>query len=203
MDAGSPEDLIGHPVSDPGEGVLVEKEALEGFARMTPEDFREPGLVKGRLVGLGREVGPPVGGRCAPVKADPPEFPVIGKDERGMGEDKDKVIVFARDHFRFAASKLPGHAEVEPEPAIPREPETELLAVGLGLQEAAAFEGGGQAGGLGPAENPGPGMELDGMDSLADGEEPLLAVKLDLGKFGHGGDQKDQRKGTMATVPTR
>lgn len=203
MEAGSPEDLIGHPVSDPGEGVLVEKEALEGLAGMAPEDFRETGPVKGRLVGLGRKAGPPVGWGCTLVKADPAKFPVIGKDERGMGEDEDQVIVFARDHFRLSASEVPGHAEVEAKPAIARELETELLAVGLSLQEAAAFEGGSKAGGFGPAENPGPGMEMNGIDGLAKGEEPLLAVKLDLGKFGHRGDQKDQRKGTRATVPAR
>ena len=203
MKTGSPEDFVGHPVSDPGESVLIEKEALEGFAGMAFKNFRKAGPVEGGFVRLGREVGPPGGGGRALVKADATEFAVIGKDEGGMGKEEDKMVVLSRDHLGFGASEVPGHAQVETEPGIAGEPETELFPVGLGLEEAAAREAGKKAGGIGPAENPRAGMEMDGGDRFTDGEEPLFAEILDFGKFWHGGNQKDQRKGTRVVVPRR
>ncbi len=187
MDAGSPEDFIRHPVSYPGESILIEEEALEAFAGMVPDDCLKAGAVKGRFMGLWRQVGPPVGWGRTLMETDPAELSVIGKDEGGMGHDEHEVIMPCGDHLGLGGCELPGHPEVETKPQIFREPETELLAVGFGLEKPATLKGGSETGGIGFAEDTGPGMEMDLPDPLSDGGKPLLAVKLDFGKFGHVG----------------
>ncbi len=81
VEAETPADFIGHPVSDAGAGVLVEEEGFEGFFRVSFYKFTDMGEGEFGVLWLGGELGP---GVFTVVEHDAAEHTVVIKDEGGV-----------------------------------------------------------------------------------------------------------------------
>lgn len=90
MKAKPPADLIGHPVSNPGTGILVQKEGFQWLFGMPLDQTTNPGQRKPRILGLGRELGPGIG---LVVNHDASEHAVVIEDEGGPTGLQDEMIV--------------------------------------------------------------------------------------------------------------
>ena len=187
MEAGAPEDFVGHPVADAREVFLHEE---HGFERGAAAAFEEAGEARERKF-LGKnawgERRPPGGWFGALVEAHAAEVAFVLEDEGMGGLVEDEMIVLARGVVRkeFTA-EFAAHAEMNAQPEIVGELEEHLFAAGLGGEEFFAGELGAKSGGVGVTEDADLGSgEANGKDGLAKTRVPLAAAVFDFGEFRH------------------
>ena len=65
------------------------------------------------------------------MKPDATELPRISEDKRAAGLIKHEVVMFIRVKISGFDPDPPGHAEMNPEPVMPREFEEQPFATGL------------------------------------------------------------------------
>lgn len=102
MNAGLPEDLIRHPVANSREFGLIQEKGLEGLPRVALQNPVQIALVKGGVLGLRGEIGPPVRRRIPLMKEDFPEHARIRQDQGARFHDQDQMLVPGGDHFLSA-----------------------------------------------------------------------------------------------------
>jgi hypothetical protein len=162
VDAAAPEDFVGHPVSDSGEEILVEKERLDGGGGVPLQDGGEarPGEQGGEDSGW--QLRPPAGEFAPEVELDPSEHARVMEDEGAFRQPEKQVVVAILNVVAGFCAQLTAHAEVKPEPSGGSEAEEHLFSVGEGTMKGGAAELAQRIGGnVHPAEDPGLGMEAD------------------------------------------
>ena len=95
------------------------------------------------------------------------ELAHVRKHKRALLLIEHEVIIFARRQIGRRGQKLPGHAEVNAQPQMPRKSKQHLFAAGFRFEQGRARKFRRQGAGIG------------------DSAVPLSAVKLHFGQFGH------------------
>jgi hypothetical protein len=95
------------------------------------------------------------------------------------------MIVPGRPKTGGFETQLPRHAEVNSEPALPREAEKHLLATRLRGKKSRAGEGGLELADSSEPKHSLPGMKHDRDNSMVDPRIPLLAIIFHFGQLRH------------------
>lgn len=134
---------------------------------------------------FGGPVAPPGWPGFPAVKPDPSELPGVAQDQTVPALPQNQVIVFERNRRRRLDAQLPGHAQMNAQPAAVGEAEEQLFAVRLGTQQRRAAQRFPESREVSPAEDFFAGAQLHGENLPLQTPPPLLAVILNFSQFGH------------------
>ena len=195
-----PENLVRHPVTNPGKTFLVEQDRLDWSAAVSPNEQSHERETKLRRMQLGADRAPPSRFLRPLLETDPSKLAGIAKDQRLALLTQDEVIVLSRDKAGRLDPKIPAHPKMNPEPvailsAGPHDfaivfckDEEQLFPFGGGTEQFSADKFVGDALRIGAPENPLLGVKLHRQDSLAEPRVPPFAGEFHLCQFRHRGD---------------
>ena len=185
VDAGAPENFVGHPVADSGESFLHEQRGFDGNFFPSREKFFDEGAGEGAFLWLRRQIGPPGGSVLALMELDAAKLPRVMKDERALLLKQDEMIVFAGREVGGFGRELSSHAEMNAEPNVAGETEEHAFAVTFGFQEFRAGQRFLHRVSIDAAGDAFLRVDVDARDCLSDSDIPASSVKFDFRQFGH------------------
>jgi hypothetical protein len=114
MNAGSPQDFIGHPISDAGEAFLAQQNRLDRGAGMALEVLSNPSEGEISVRGWGGQVVPPRRVASGAIPGfDFAEHPGIAEDEVPIFLVENQMLVGGGGGAGNAVEEFAGHAEVD------------------------------------------------------------------------------------------
>jgi hypothetical protein len=122
------------------------------------------------------------------VKQDAPELPGIAEDQTVPALPQNKVVMFKRDNSGRFDAQLPGHAQMNAQPAAFGKAEEHLFAVRFGTQQGRTAQRGLEGGDVRPSEHLFFGVQLHEKYFLVQTAPPLFSKIFDFGQFGHAAD---------------
>lgn len=185
IDAHSPQNFVGHPVADSGEGFLHQQGSFDGNFFAAREKFFDEGAIELGVLRLWRKIPPPRRGFFALMKLDASELARIVKDQRALLLEEDEMIVFAGREIGGLGGQFAGHAEMHAEPSVARESKEHAFAVAFGFEEFCADQRFLHSGGIDTARDALLCVDVDARDRLSDANIPASPVKFDFRQFGH------------------
>ena len=156
---------------------------------MTAQKVSDMGHSEGFRHDLRGQGAPPRRRLRSAVHAPGAEHAGVTIDERGVGGEKDEVIVFLRRVTGWCGEQFAGHAKVTAEPDAAAEGEEHVLAV----RERFPVIGAGQRFCeklcIAAAEDAGSGMDMDAEDAFVQAGIPLAGKIDNFGQFRHNNGQ--------------
>jgi len=111
----------------------------------------------------------------------------VGKNQCPVLLMKNEVVVLTRLELRFFDAQFAGHAQMQAEPNVIREPKEHLLAMCFRIQKGRSWQLFAQRVRRNPAKNSASWMQGDGFDGGTEAGVPLRSVIFNFSQFGHSG----------------
>src|ERR1041385_4297839 len=129
VQAGAPENFVGHPIAHTRESRLQQQHGLDGRLAVPLQKGAHELQSKGGGAQFRREVGPPIR-RCRPLmEPHPSEEAGVAEHERARLLIQDEVIVFAGREVGPVDAQFAGHAKMKAEAGATGEAEQDRKSV--------------------------------------------------------------------------
>src|SRR5690349_430428 len=185
MKACSPENLVGHPVADPGKSLLHQEHPLDWCAGATGQERFQPCNGEGIRSERRWNFHPPCRLRLAVMEKHAAKLSRIRKHKRAFPLAQDYVIVLARSEVVRFDPKLTRHPQMNAQPPRFRESKQHLLAPCLGANQLRAEEGAVQRIKIVVPEDSLFRVEFNSEHAMTKPHIPSATMVLHFGKFRH------------------
>lgn len=186
-DACPPEDLVRHPVADPGESLLHEKNSLDRGTAMSAEKAGYERVGESWFEDIRWSILPPGGRSLSAPQAEASEFPRV-PESKGCGWCAEhKMMVAGGDERGVFQSKGTGHPKVNGKPGSAGEEKGQALSMSFRGFQNGSREMGKNRRWVGLTEDAGITGEVDLSDGLTESRGPSAPVEFDFRQFRHPG----------------
>ncbi len=181
-----PENLIRHPVSNPGKAALQEKHSLNRRPGVSPNELAHYALGEFRRMNFRRAFRPPLRRLFPVMETNPAKLPGVAKDQRLQFLLEHEVIVFSWFEPSRLSAQVAAHSEMYAEPVVAREDEQHLFAASDRAEKPLPDELVLQLAYVATAEDPVLAVQSNCEDLLSDPDVPPFPKIFDLGQLRHG-----------------
>ncbi len=181
-----PENLIRHPVSNPGKAALQEKHSLNRRPGVSPNELAHYALAEFRRMDFRRAFRPPLWRLFPVMETNPTKLPGVAKDQCLQFLLEHEVIVLSRFKPSRLSAEIATHSEMNAEPVLAGEEEQHLFAAGDRAEKALPDELVLQLTDVATAKDPVLAMQSNREDVLSDPDVPSFPKIFDLGQLRHG-----------------
>lgn len=185
-EAGSPENLISHPVAYARKTLLVQQCCFDRIFSMPVQKLAHP--FQGELAreDRGRQCPPPDGKRRLAIQPNTAELPRIAENQALIPLCQDEMVMAAGEISGGFNAKTAGHAEMHAKPEIFGELKEHLFSMRLRTNERGFDQDLRSEPPPGIAKNPASPVRGNSRDFGSDSRIPLPPIVIHLRQFRHG-----------------